>query len=119
VTARNLAILFGIVFVIVGVLGYVPNPIVGPDGIFVTNSLHNIVHLVSGIVLLLGAFTAFGSGNALKLIGVVYGLVAVLGFVMSGDEMFGIAMNMNDRWLHVVLAAAILAAGFLLPGERA
>jgi len=35
----------------------------------------------------------------------------VLGFIM-GDMVFGIAMNMADRWLHVVLAIVILYAGF-------
>ena len=51
-TAKNAAILFGVVFLLVGVLGYVPNPIVGPAGIFATNSLHNVIHLLSGIALL-------------------------------------------------------------------
>jgi len=34
-----------------------------------------------------------------------------------GDNMFGIAMNPADHWLHVVLAIVILYAGFGLPGE--
>lgn len=118
VNAKTAAIVFGIVFVLVGVLGYIPNPIVGPDGIFVTNSTHNIVHIVSGIVLLLGAYSSLGASTALKIIGVVYGIVAVLGFVMMGDMLLGmIAMNAADRWLHVALAVVILIAGFGIPGE--
>jgi hypothetical protein len=118
VNARTAAIVFGIVFLAVGILGYVPNPIVGPDGIFVTNGIHNLIHIASGIVLLLGAYSGLGSGNALKIIGVVYGLVAILGFFMMGDMMLGmIAMNAADRWLHVALAAVILIAGFGLSGE--
>jgi hypothetical protein len=41
--ARNAAILFGVVFILVGILGYIPNPIVGPTGLFATNSLHNVI----------------------------------------------------------------------------
>jgi hypothetical protein len=49
---------------------------------------------------------------------VVYALVAILGLVMGGDMIFGIAMNMADHWLHVVLAVVILLAGFALPDEN-
>ena len=117
-TARSAAFVFGVVFLIVGVLGYIPNPIVGPTGLFMTNHLHNIVHILSGIVLLLGVYSGLGSSMALKIVGIVYGLVALCGFFMAMDGMmFGIAINMADKWLHVLLAAAILAAGFLLPGD--
>jgi len=119
-TAKNAAILFGVVFLIVGVLGYVPNPIVGPTGLFLTNPLHNIIHLVSGIALLAGAYTSLGSSMMLKIVGVVYGLVAVCGFFMVMDNMMlGVAINEADKWLHVALAGAILAAGFLLPDTTA
>jgi hypothetical protein len=112
--AKTAAMVIGLVFVIVGALGFVSNPIVGADGIFLTNAAHNWVHIGSGIVLLIGAYSALGPSLALKIVGVIYGIVAVLGFVM-GDMVFGIAMNMADHWLHVVLAAVILYAGFGLP----
>jgi hypothetical protein len=118
VNAKTAALVLGFVFIIVGVLGYVPNPIVGPGGIFVTNQTHNLIHIASGIVLLLGAYSSLGSSLALKIIGVVYAVVAVLGFLMPGDMMLGmVAMNSADRWLHVALAIVILYAGFGLPAE--
>jgi hypothetical protein len=118
-TAKNAAMIIGIVFLIVGVLGYIPNPIVGPAGTFLTNPLHNIVHIVSGIVLLIGVYTSFGSSMALKIVGVVYGLVAIGGFFMVMDGvMMGVAINEADKWLHVALAIVILAAGFLLPDDK-
>jgi Domain of unknown function (DUF4383) len=117
--ARNVAFVLGVVLLIVGVLGYVPNPIVGPAGFFVTNSLHNLVHIISGILLLIGVYTALGPSLALKILGIVYAIVAVLGFVMmKGDMLFGIQMNMMDHWLHVVLAIVLLLAGFGLPAMR-
>ena len=117
-SARTAALVLGVVFIIVGVLGYISNPLVGPYGIFITNSMHNLVHIISGIFLLIGVYTALTPSMALKILGVVYAIVAVLGFVMmkGGDGvMFGIAMNSLDHWLHVVLAIVILAAGFGLP----
>jgi hypothetical protein len=111
----------GIIFIIVGALGFAPsNPIVGPDGIFVTNAMHNWVHIGSGIVLLIGVYSALTPSLALKIVGVVYGIVAVLGFILPMDNgmMMGmIAMNMADKWLHVVLAIILLYAGFGLAEE--
>ena len=117
--ARNVAFVLGVILLIVGVLGYVRNPIVGPTGFFVTNTLHNLVHILSGILLLIGVYTALGPSLALKILGIVYAIVAVLGFVMmKGDMLYGIRMNMMDHWLHVVLAIILLAAGFGLPAMR-
>lgn len=114
--AKTAAMVLGIVFVIVGALGFVPNPIVGENGIFLTNRLHDWVHVASGIVLLLGAYSPLGSAMTLRVVGVIYAIVAVLGFIMAGP-VFGIAMNMADHWLHVVLAIVILFAGFGLPDD--
>jgi hypothetical protein len=60
--AKTLALVFGIVFIVVGILGFIPNPIVGHDALFHTNSVHNLVHLIIGIVLLIGA----GAGEGLS-----------------------------------------------------
>jgi hypothetical protein len=113
--ARIAGLVLGIVFILVGILGFVPNPIVSPTGLFVVNTAHNLVHLVSGAVILAGVYS-FGAGLGLKIIGVVYALVAILGLAMDTDMLLGaIAVNMADDWLHVVLAVAILVAGFALP----
>ena len=72
-------------------------------------------------VRLISGYTALTPSLALKILGVVYAIVAVLGFVMlkGGDGvMFGIAMNMADHWLHVALAIVLLYAGFGLPAVR-
>jgi len=117
-TARMAAIVIGIVFVVIGLLGFVNNPVLG---LFAVNPIHNVVHIVSGLVLLGGAFSSLGSGMALKIIGVIYAIVAILGFFMMGADgmMLGMAMNPADQWLHVVLAIVILAAGFGLPDTEA
>lgn len=113
--AKKLAVVFGIVFVLVGVLGFVSNPLVGSMGLFQTNHLHDIVHLLVGVVLLIVAMSApEKSGLWLKIFGVVYLLLAVLGFLLvpDGGMLLGlVTMNMADHWLHVVLGVVLLAAG--------
>jgi len=114
---RTAGQILGIVFVLVGILGFVQNPIVSPTGLFVVNTAHNLVHLLSGVVILAGVYS-FGAGLGLKIVGVVYAIVAILGLAMGGDMLLGlIAVNAADHWLHVVLAAVVLLAGFALPDD--
>lgn len=114
--AKTLAMVFGIVFVLVGILGFVPNPLVGATGIFETNLMHDLVHLVFGIILLVVAFKApMKSALWLKILGLVYLIIAVLGFVMvpGGGLLLGLVhTNDADHWLHIVLGIVLLAGGF-------
>ena len=118
--AKTAAMVLGIVFVLVGILGFIPNPLVSPTGIFAVNTAHNLVHLVSGLALLAGAYGWIGTGwsasLSLKVFGAIYAVVAVLGLIMGAGMLGGIILiNHADHWLHVALAIVILAAGFLLP----
>ncbi|MDB5194968.1 MAG: hypothetical protein JWO84_152 [Parcubacteria group bacterium] len=114
--AKTLAIVFGIVFVLVGLLGWVPNPLVGANAIFDTNHAHDLVHLVFGLILLAVGFMAPAASSLwLKILGVVYLLIAVLGFLLvpNGGNLLGLVMtNMADHLLHVVLGIVLLVAGF-------
>jgi Domain of unknown function (DUF4383) len=113
--AKTLAMVFGVVFVLVGLLGFVGNPIVGTTGLFETDGLHNIVHLLVGIILIVVAATAAQmSSMTLKIVGVVYLLLAVVGFVTEGGgPLLGlVTANVADTYLHLVLGAVILIAGF-------
>ena len=114
---KTLAMVFGWIFVVVGVLGFFSNPIVGsaPGAIFAADTIHNLVHLVSGIVFLWVAYGApMKAGAVMKIFGVVYLLVALLGFLtISGTgSLLGIMLtNAADNWLHLVLGIVILGAG--------
>lgn len=119
-TTKTAALVIGIVFLLVGVLGFIPNPLVSQTGLFQVDTAHNLVHLVSGVAILAGAYSPVGAGLTLKVFGIVYALVALLGFltVGSGGLLLGlIQVNHADHWLHALLAVIILGAGFLLPDE--
>lgn len=117
---QKLAWVFGIVFLAVGVLGYVPGITSGGMllGIFMVDGLHNIIHILSGIVAILAAW---GSGSYarlyFKVFGVVYGLVTIVGF-LQGDTVLGLFMvNTADNLLHLVIAAVALWIGFGMKEE--
>jgi len=111
-----MAWIFGIVVLLVGILGFVPGITSGGLllGIFMVDGMHNVVHLLTGI---LAIAAAMGAGTYAKLyfkvFGVVYALVAVLGFVMGG-QVLGMMMNVPDHLLHVVIAAFALYVGFVM-----
>ena len=112
---RTVSWLFGAIFVAVGILGYTPNGLVAYEGIFAVNAVHNLVHILTGIVFLVGVIKYKGyEGRVLKIVGAAYVAVTIVGFLTSGNMMLGIVhINEADRWLHLGLAIAILGAGFL------
>ena len=117
--AKTFGMLFGIVFLAVGILGFVPG--VTKDemllGIFMVNTMHSIVHIASGVVFLFASMAGAAAASLwFKIFGLIYAVVAVMGFVVGNGMIFNlISNNTNDTWLHVVLAAVMLLIGFAAP----
>ena len=111
---QKLAWVFGIVFLAVGIAGYVPA--LTPNGmllgIFMVDGMHNIIHILSGLAAILGAWGLFAPRLYFQVFGVVYAIITVVGFV-QGDTVLGLIMtNMADHILHLVLSVALLYVGF-------
>jgi hypothetical protein len=108
-----------VVLVLVGLLGFVENPIVGMpewNPIFTADMMHNVVHVATGLLAFFIAFGLSGNQRANGLIGfgVLYALILIVGVV--SPDMFGLMdmapMNAADHVLHLVLAGGALAVGF-------
>lgn len=101
----------GWVFVIIGVLGFFGNPLVGSSSgaMFWSDTNGNLVHILTGAVLLWVAYkSAHQTHSALKILGVIYLLIAVLGFWMTSSSLLGLMqVNSADNWLHLVLGVAM------------
>ena len=117
------AVFFGIVFLLVGILGFVPG--VAPDQmlfkIFHVNAAHNIVHIGSGIIFLIAAMAGAGASTAwFKIFGLIYAVVAIWGFTVgTGNTLWVVSNNPAVTYLHVVLAAVMLFLGFGTSGSKA
>jgi len=113
---RKLAVLFGIVFVAVGVLGFVPGVTTNEHllGIFHVNAAHNLVHIVSGVIAIMaGLATEHASRLYFRWFGLVYAIVAILGLVQPNREILGvISNNYADVILHFSIAIMALVIGF-------
>ena len=107
-----LAKVFGVVFLVIGVLGFVPGITSNGHllGIFEVDTIHNIIHIVSGIA----ALAMAGSSAMLffKGFGVVYLIVTIVGFLQGDTVLNIIGVNMADNLLHLVVSLAALYIGF-------
>src|SRR3954451_21553171 len=98
-TLQTLTLVFGVVFLAVGILGFIPGitthygdlSFAGDDsgakllGIFQVSILHNIVHLLFGVVGIALAKTVEGARNFLVGGGAVYLVLWLLGILGGGD----------------------------------
>jgi Domain of unknown function (DUF4383) len=127
---QNAARLAGIVFLLVGIAGFIPGlttnlydglEFAGDDGtaelfgLFEVSVLHNLVHGLFGIAGLALASTASGARTYLIGGGAIYIALWLLGLIGGADW---IPSNDADDWLHLALGVGLIAAGVLLTRER-
>jgi hypothetical protein len=137
-TVQSAALLAGIVFLAVGILGFVPGitthygdlTFAGHDsgakllGIFQTSILHNIVHLLFGLVGIAMARSWEGARTFLIGGGVVYLVLFVYGLLAHGGSSANfIPVNSADNVLHAAFGVAMIALGLvlgrtLIPADR-
>jgi len=121
VNTRKFALVFGVLFLIVGLAGFIPG-LVGPVhpghpdmavdagygqllGLFPVNILHNLVHILFGVW---GIAASRGLGGArlyARAVAVIYAILTVAGFIPGLNILFGLVpLFGNDIWLHALLA---------------
>jgi hypothetical protein len=124
---RRFALVVGIIYLVIGVAGFIPGLVQGQDypdlavdagsgallGLFPVNVVHHLVHLLVG-VLGIAAYRAFDSARLYaRGLAIVYGVLAVMGLISAANlhTMFGLTpLFSHDVWLHA--GTAIIAAYF-------
>lgn len=126
-TVQRFAMIFGIIYVVVGIAGFLPMMLqpMEPDapplavntlagrlmGLFPVNVLHTVVHLLIGIWGVMAAKSFGAAVGYAKSIAVIYGLLTIMGLIPGLNNTFGlIPLHSHDVWLHA--ASALVAAYF-------
>jgi uncharacterized protein DUF4383 len=131
---RLAARVVGAVFLLVGVLGFVPGitsnygdmSVAGHEsmsmllGVFQVSILHNVVHLLFGVAGILMSRTDSGARSYLVGGGVVYLVLWIYGLVIDQSSAANfVPVNTADNWLHLVLGLGMIGLGVALSRRRA
>ncbi|MFY1680959.1 DUF4383 domain-containing protein [Micromonospora sp. WMMD730] len=129
---QTVAAAVAVVFLLLGVLGFVPGVTTGYDelafaghhsgakllGVFQVSVLHNLLHLIFGLAGLVLARRLGGARLYLTVGGAVYLALWLYGFAVSRDAPANIVpVNGADSWLHLGLGLGMLAVGLLLSND--
>jgi hypothetical protein len=113
-SSKTAALIFGVVFIAVGLLGFINNPVIGTaeGAIFHADATHNYVHIASGVLFLLVAMMSRASAGFMMLFGIIYLIIGVLGMVSGDGSVLGfLHVNAADNYLHIALGLVIFLAG--------
>lgn len=122
---RIVAVIFGAVYLLVGLLGFAVTGGVGFVategglllGVFEVNPLHNVAHLLMGAALLIGGIVSVAAAKAVNgTVGAAYLLLGIVGFFIADTGANILALNTADHFLH--LASAIVLLGVAVGTER-
>lgn len=134
-SVRYFAMVAGLIYVVVGVLGFIPGAKTMPHGgdpsltvhqgygyllgLFPVNILHNFVHLAIGF----WGMAAYASYEAARTfsrgLAIIYGLLAVMGLFPGLNTTFGLVPIFgHDIWLHALTALAAAYFGWLVGVPR-
>ncbi|HLL14747.1 MAG TPA: DUF4383 domain-containing protein [Pyrinomonadaceae bacterium] len=126
--AKTVATIIGVVFLLVGIVGFVAPGVGG----FHLSTAHNLIHIISGAAsLYFGlAGTLRGARTFCLVFGAVYGLLGIAGFLLGAPgtpSMPGMAadgrlfkvlpgtleLGTSDHTFHILLAIVYIVAGLM------
>jgi hypothetical protein len=121
--------IYGILFLAVGVLGFIPGIVQPPSGspalavewghgrllgLFPVNVTHNLVHILIGIWGIVAARSLAAALTYARGVAIIYGVLTVLGLIPATYTLFGLApIHGHDVWLHALSAIAAAYFGFI------
>ena len=124
---QTFARIFGIVFLVVGIGGFIPGITQPHDhpglaveaasgmelGLFPVNALHNIVHILFGAWGLIAAGSFASARTYARVVAIAYAVLTIMGLIPATNTTFGLVpIYGHDVWLHALLAAVAAYFGF-------
>ncbi|PSN15996.1 DUF4383 domain-containing protein [filamentous cyanobacterium CCT1] len=133
-TTQKFALVIGIVYVAIGIMGFIPALISHPAsfdaaasnlevvsgygalmGLFPVNTAHNIVHIVTGLLGIVAAISLDSSRLYAGQLGIYYTVLAIMGFVPVLNTFFGLFPIFGpDVFLHGLTGLLGIYFGFFV-----
>lgn len=129
---QNFALIIGIMYLLIGFMGFISafvrEPIVSPEaaglgftsgygylmGLFPINALHNIIHILVGILGIAASISLDSSRLFSGVLALFYGLLTIMGLFPPTQSTLGLVPIFgNDVWLHAATAAIAAYFGFI------
>ncbi len=131
---RRFALILGIIYLVVGIAGFVPPLLREPAaaapnltvntlqgyllGLFPVNILHTLFHLAIGIWGVVAARRLGASVLYARSLAIIYGVLAVMGLIPNLNTVFGLLpLYGHDIWLHAITALVAAYFGFAIRHE--
>jgi hypothetical protein len=123
------SLVVGATFLLIGIAGFTPGITTDYDqltgaghhsgamlfGTFQVSILHNVVHLVFGLIGLVAARAAISAGRYLLVGGLIYLALWVYGLIIDNNSSANIVpLNAADDWLHFGIGLGMIVLGVLL-----
>lgn len=125
--ARTFALVLGVVYILFGIIGFIPGlrsapPAHAPTihasagygyvfGLFPVNDIHNVINIIIGILAILAAGSLGSAIGFERLFFIIFGLLAVAGFMPQANTLGGWVPILDaDVWVHAI--SSILCAYF-------
>lgn len=111
---RGMAVIFAIVFILLGIIGFIPS--IAPNrmlfNLFLTGLVINSIYVFTGLIALSASSSTVYARLFFKFFGVIYACMAIWGFAMNGNLGLVHVINMADSFFHLAVAIIALYLGF-------
>jgi hypothetical protein len=131
-SVQKFAVGFGIVYALIGLLGFVPGVLQPPPadapglsvstaygymlGVFPLNVLHDLVHIVVGVIGIAMAGRLVAARTYCRAVAIVFAVLTIMGLVPGLDTTFGLIPIFGaDVLLHAVTTVASAYFGWMAP----
>lgn len=130
---QRFALIFGALYVGMGIMGFIPALVSDPTGVptdlgqvdvvsgygrlmglFPINTAHNLIHIVVGGLGIAASIAPDSSRLYSGQLGIWFSVLAILGLIPVANTLFGLApLYSNDVWLHALTAGLGIYFGFI------
>lgn len=106
---KTAAVVLGVIFLAVGLLGFVPNPLIGTNAYFAATTSLDLLRVVIGLILLgVGLWSPARSVLWIRVLAFAYIAGALFSFAATSSLSASVGGNTAGSWLHIILGLLLI-----------